>query len=205
MSNQGGKQGSAPWPSDEEIEAKGWVKESRRDRRINSAPRAGQYYWVDFPHDAYEPEFVGEHPGIVIRGGKLTHGTCIVVPVTTRPQVEERYVHQLKVNPNPKGEKEGKVGYVICDHLYTVNICRLRPVIGLKGQVIYPRIESADFAHICELVQLALFPPQPAQKPAGTAEPAEKPAPAPPRDFNPESGRKILKLRGLRSSTEENH
>jgi hypothetical protein len=48
------------WPTDSELKDAGWVKISRRERKILSRPRARQYYWVDFPHDAYAPEFVGE-------------------------------------------------------------------------------------------------------------------------------------------------
>jgi len=149
------------WPTDEELAAAGWVKISRRERRILSAPRVREYYWVDFPHDAYAPEFVGEHPGIVIRAGKLLHATCIIVPVTSKAQAEARYVHKLARNPNPAGHRDGVEAFVICDHLYTVNTCRLRPVFSLKGGHLYPKVEPADFEAICRLVQLALFPPGP--------------------------------------------
>lgn len=149
------------FPSDEELVQAGWVRISRRERRIQSSTRARQYYWVDFPHDAYAPEFVGEHPGVVIRGGQSLHATSIVVPVTSQPQKDERYVHKLLQNPNPVGHRDGIGAYVICNHLYTVNICRLRPILDPKGRPIYPRVEQADFEGICELIRKALFPPGP--------------------------------------------
>lgn len=83
------------FPSDDEIRAAGWVRISRRDRLITSTPRVGQYFWIDFPHDAYPPEFVGEHPGIVVRAARQIHDTCIVVPLTSTPQVEAKHTHQL--------------------------------------------------------------------------------------------------------------
>lgn len=50
------------FPSDEELLNAGWVRTSRRDRLILSVPCVGEVYWVDFPRDAYAPEFEGEHP-----------------------------------------------------------------------------------------------------------------------------------------------
>jgi uncharacterized protein YifN (PemK superfamily) len=150
------------WPSDEEIEKAGWVRLSRRERLIQSRARAGQYYWVDFPHDAYAPEFVGEHPGVVIRGGNALHSTSIIVPITSKPQAEARYVHKLSKNPSPKGQRDRIDVFAICDHLYTVNVCRLRPLFDLRGGKIYPYVADVDFKAIRDLVQKALFPPGPA-------------------------------------------
>src|SRR3546814_20111184 len=47
-----------PFPQHHEIIKAGYIPISRRERRIQSRPRVGQMYWVDFPHDAYVPEFV---------------------------------------------------------------------------------------------------------------------------------------------------
>lgn len=149
------------FPTDEELAKAGWFRLSRRERRINSAPRRGQFFWVDFPHDAYEPEFIGEHPGVVLRGGNLLHGTCIVVPVTSREPAIRRYVHKFGTNPNPQGEKSGIEAFAICDHLYTVNVCRLRPVLDLKGQPVFGKVSPEDLFEIERLVVLALFPPGP--------------------------------------------
>ncbi len=137
-----------PLPDDESLHRAGWVRISRRSRRILSRPRVGQAYWVDFPHDAYEPEFVDEHPGVVVRAARSLYDTCIVVPLTTRPQGEERHVHRLTVNPNPLSSAKGVVSFAICDHLYTVNICRLRPILNKRGQPIYPRVPADDLQAI---------------------------------------------------------
>ncbi len=180
------------WPKDEELEAAGWIKRSRRDRRILSAPRPRQYYWVDFPRDAYAPEFVGEHPGVVVRGGTALHSTCIVVPVTSKPQAEARYVHKLSENPNPAGKRDGIEAFAVCDHLYTVNVCRLRPILSLKGGPIYPRVLEEDFEAIKGLVTKALFPPGPANPQPTAKYEEEKPAETEPKAMG--NRRKILTL-----------
>src|SRR3546814_9470875 len=46
-------------------------------------------YWVDFPHDAYVPEFVNEHPGIIIRAANSLSDTCIILPVTVHSKRRE--------------------------------------------------------------------------------------------------------------------
>src|SRR3546814_5252114 len=73
-----------PFPQHHEIIKAGYIPISRRERRIQSRPRVGQMYWVDFPHDAYVPEFVNEHPGIIIRAANSLSDTCIILPVTSR-------------------------------------------------------------------------------------------------------------------------
>jgi len=138
-----------------EILKAGYVPVSRRERRILSRPRVGQMYWIDFPHDAYAPEFVNEHPGIVIRAAQSLHDTCIILPVTSTQQKAGTHFHQLSQNPNPKGRAQGRIAYVVCDHFYTVNINRLRPLVD-KGKPIYPKILSADLARIFEIVQKVL-------------------------------------------------
>src|SRR3546814_14980657 len=79
-------------------------------------------YWVDFPHDAYVPEFVNEHPGIISRAANSLSDTCIILPVTSAQQKAGTHFHQLSKNPNPRGHVEGRIAYVVCDHLYTVHV-----------------------------------------------------------------------------------
>src|SRR3546814_12869768 len=88
-------------------------------------------YWVDFPHDAYVPEFVNEHPGIIFRAANSLSDTCIILPVTSAQQKAGTHFHQLSKNPNPRGHVEGRIAYVVCDHLYTVHVNRLRPLLSL--------------------------------------------------------------------------
>ena len=121
-----------------------------------SRPRVGQMYWVDFPHDAYAPEFVNEHPGIVIRAANSLHDTCIILPVTSAQQKAGTHFHQLSKNPNPKGHAEGRIAYVVCDHLYTVHINRLRAVLSLKNYPVFPKVEPHDMAAIFAIVQNVL-------------------------------------------------
>ncbi len=154
----------ADLPPDEVLMAAGWIRSSRRERRILSRPRVKQYYWVDFPHDAFEPEFVGEHPGVVIRGSNDLHGTCMIVPVTSSPHADAIHIRRLSWNPNPAGRRSGIEAYVVCDHLYTVNNCRLRPVLSHQGKPLYPSVHDEDFKAICQALQkilshLLLSPP----------------------------------------------
>lgn len=152
----------APFPTDEEITKAGWVKSSKRERIVTSVPRVGQAYWVDFPRDAYVPEFVGEHPGIVVRAARKLHDTCVVIPMSTRDQGSVKHTHKLKTNPNPKSREKGIVSYAVCDHLYTINIARLRP-FSFKGRNVYPRVEVDDlkeiYRHLREAIPHALSQP----------------------------------------------
>ena len=137
------------FPSDDELRKAGWIRISRRERLILSVPRVGEVYWIDFPHDAYAPEFEGEHPGIVIRGARRLHDPCIVVPLTSRDQQDRTHALELTKNPNPVGRKAGIRVWAVCDHLYTVSLARLRPLSDVAGRRIYPRVEAVD--------QLAVF------------------------------------------------
>lgn len=123
----------------------GLVRTSRRTRLINSTPRVSQYFWVDFPHDAYAPEFVGEHPGIVIRAARRLSDTCVIVPVTSKLQAEAKHIHRLQKNPNP--QYPDLAVWAVCDHLYTIHTARLRPVRD-RYRPLYPRVASADMEAI---------------------------------------------------------
>lgn len=141
------------WPTDEEISKAGWVRISRRDRLILSRPRFGQVYWVDFPHDAYAPEFVGEHPGVVIRAAASLNEPCTVVPLTSRDQGRRPHVHALTRNPNPR---QNTAVWAVCDHLYTVSIERLRPFLDRHKNPSYPRVADVDLHEISKAVRGAM-------------------------------------------------
>lgn len=145
-----------PFPLHHEIVKAGYIPISRRERRIQSRPRVGQMYWVDFPHDAYVPEFVNEHPGIVIRAANSLNDTCIILPVTSAQQKAGTHFHQLSKNPNPKGHAEGRTAYVVCDHLYTVHVNRLRAVLSLKNYPVFPKVEPHDMKAIFAIVEKVL-------------------------------------------------
>lgn len=135
----------------------GLIKPSRRELRINSAPRVGQYFWVDFPHDAYAPEFVGEHPGIVVRAARHLKDTCVIVPVTSSPQDEAKHIHSLKKNPNPNPIYRDREVWAVCSHLYTIHNARLRPVTDTYRRPVFPRVDKDDMAGIYACVRHA-FP-----------------------------------------------
>jgi uncharacterized protein YifN (PemK superfamily) len=132
----------------------GLVKQSRRQRLIGSTPRIGQYFWVDFPHDAYAPEFVGEHPGIVIRAAQRYDDVCTIVPVTsTTPREMKPHIHPLARNPNP--DTPTTKAWAICSHVYTIHIARLRPVKDRYGRPVYPKVDRADMEAIFACMRLA--------------------------------------------------
>lgn len=176
-----------PFPHHYEIIRAGYVPISRRERRIVSRPRMGQMYWIDFPHDAYAPEFVNEHPGIVIRAANSLHDTCVILPVTSAQQRAGTHFHELSKNPNPKGHAEGRTAYVVCDHFYTVNINRLRPLVH-KGQAIYPKVEPHDLTAIFAVVQTVLgtaFAPAQAAVAAAAAAPSSAAPAVAPKPLGP--------------------
>ena len=164
---------SRPFPSDTELEAAGWVRRRSCDLKIGSTPRVSQYFWVDLPPDAFAPEFVGMHPGIVVRAARRLHDTCIIVPLTSSPQEDAKHKHQLSKNPNPKGHTDGILPWAVCDHLYTVHISRLHPLKDRYGNIIYPKADPADIQVIFAAIRAALhhvFPP-PSAAPAPHAPP----------------------------------
>lgn len=146
-----------PFPTHEEIVQAGYVPLSRRAGRLTSRPRVSQMYWVDFPHDAYAPEFEREHPGIIVRAAnRLQNDTCIVLPVTSASQKAGTHFHQLAENPNPKGRDKGIIAYVVCDHLYTVNTNRLRPLVSARGRPVFPKVGSDDMNAIFQILEKVL-------------------------------------------------
>jgi uncharacterized protein YifN (PemK superfamily) len=171
-----------PLPSDAELEAMGWVKRHDCNLKIASTPRVGQYFWIDFPRDAFAPEFVGEHPGLVVRAARRLHDTCIVVPLTSRPQEDAKHKHQLGRNPNPKGHTDGILPWAVCDHLYTVHLGRLRPLTDRYNHIIYPKADPADMEAIFAEIRAALHHVFPAPPPASTS---DAPTPAPSRPLGP--------------------
>jgi len=127
---------------------------SKRQRTLESTPRFGQVFWVDFPQDFISPEFGPPHPGIVIRASRFMDQPCMVVPMTTVDQGNAKYAYELPKNPNPKRDK-GRV-WVVCDHVYTVAIERLRPMADRYAWNTIPKISDGDMYEICRRVDEAL-------------------------------------------------
>src|SRR3546814_4068472 len=46
--------------------------------------------------------------------------------------------------------------YVVCDHLYTVHVNRLRPLLSLKYVPVYPKVEPHDMTAIFAIVEKVL-------------------------------------------------
>ena len=143
-----------PGGLEEQCSSIGWVRPSRRIRLISSTPRVGQYFWIDFPHDAYAPEFCGEHPGIVVRAAQNMSDTCIIVPVTSTTPRDYKHVHTLSRNPNPLTPKTA--AWVVCNHLYTVNISRVRPCKAKYGNNVFPSVDDTDLKAIFSMIRASM-------------------------------------------------
>jgi uncharacterized protein YifN (PemK superfamily) len=155
------------------IEAAGYVQISRRQHNLHGTPRVGQVFWVDFPADAYAPEFVGEHPAVIVRAAQRMSDPCIVVTLTHSQNVNTPHAHKLKRNPNRTDVRDA---YAVCSHLYTISLGRLRRFeqkgfqkdlyLGLEDQeAIFENIRRA-LARV--FAAAAPFVPPPAQpKPRG--------------------------------------
>lgn len=180
------------WPTNEELATAGWIKISRRNRLILSRPRFGQVYWVDFPHDAYAPEFVGEHPGVVIRGASSLQEPCTIVPLTSRDQGKRPHTFRLKINPNPR---QNTPVWAVCDHLYTVSIERLRPFLDRYKNQSFPKVGDADCQEIARRVQGALKSLHTAAIAPDVATQSGTPMPEPEPE-RPPGARPILRLKG---------
>jgi uncharacterized protein YifN (PemK superfamily) len=155
------------------IEAAGYVRNTRRQHSLHSTPRVGQVFWVDFPADAYSPEFVGEHPAVVVRAAQRMSDPCIVVPLTHSQNTNTPHAHKLRKNPD---RNDGRDAYAICSHLYTISLGRLRRFeqkTFQKDVYLAPDDQEAIFANIRRALARvfsapAPFVPPPAQpKPRG--------------------------------------
>lgn len=110
--------------------------------KVISAPRVKQVYWCNLPVDAQLPEFWKKRPIIVISPNTKLHGHVTVVPLTTKPQPDNKNAHRF-VSLLP-GET---ISWAVCDHILTVAVSRLIP----PSQKI-PKVDDADFQEILKLV-----------------------------------------------------
>ncbi|HEY1631950.1 MAG TPA: hypothetical protein VGF56_11585 [Rhizomicrobium sp.] len=62
-------------------------KPRRIPPRIKAAPKIRQVYWRDFWQDAMLPEMWKRRPVIVISYKNALFGPCLVIPLSTDPQV----------------------------------------------------------------------------------------------------------------------
>lgn len=131
------------------------IRNNKTLRRLRSTPRVRQVYWVDFPNENLPPEFRGEHPGLVVRAADSLDGTCVVLPITSTPQIIGTHFYQFNKNPNPREEENKLISYVVCDHMYTVHVYRMRPLLTVKRTPTFPRVDQEEFNKICEKVKKA--------------------------------------------------
>lgn len=149
-------------PEDAVLEKAGWVKISRRDKQITRSPRVSEVFWVDFAHDAYAPEMVGEHPGVVIRAARNFQHTCLIVPLASADQQGNPFGYKLTRNPDPKGRRDGRDSWAVCDHIYTIHPHRLRHLVDLKGRSDFVKMNPTDlhaiFALVCKALSHVITP-----------------------------------------------
>lgn len=116
---------------------------------IKKTPRVGQAYWIALVEDSAPPEFVGYHPGVVIRACSTLAEmieTISFVPITsTPPKKSYPYIHQLTANPNPT---DNRPVWAICNHIYTVRLSRLELYMDGNGAHVAPKISSTDLKGI---------------------------------------------------------
>jgi len=117
---------------------------------LKAAPAIRNVYWCEFPRDMRQPEFWKTRPVIVMSYKNTLSGPILVVPITTKPQIDDRWAVKLARNPNPKEDCDV---WVVCNHLYTVGCGRLSAFGG-----VVPRLTPEEFRPIHELV-LKWIPP----------------------------------------------
>ncbi len=138
--------------SDNDLRLAGLTRVTRRQHNLHGTPRVGQVFWVDFPADAYAPEFENEHPGVVVRAARNMADSCIIVPLTHRAATANIHAYKLSQNPNPNDALDA---WAICDHLYTVSLGRLRR-FQRRGKDYDARLVDSDKQAIFSKIQRSL-------------------------------------------------
>jgi mRNA interferase MazF len=117
--------------------------------RIKAKPKIRQVYWCDLWRDAMIPEIGKTRPVIVVSYKNNLTTPCLVVPVTTTPQGEEReggpqfgdrWVHKLVI--------EGRTGWALCHMPVTVSPSRFSQ---FGGKI--PSISKEDFNEVLARLQ----------------------------------------------------
>jgi uncharacterized protein YifN (PemK superfamily) len=155
----------------DDLAVRGWIQRTRRQHSLHGTPRVGQVFWIDFPSDAYAPEFENEHPGIIVRAAQSMSDTTIIIPMTHRPAENNPHAHKLTKNPNRDDPDDA---WAICNHLYTVSLGRLRR-LKRRGYDQDIRIAEEDKKEIFTKIQRALHvvfaSPQPLMAPPAQPRP----------------------------------
>jgi mRNA interferase MazF len=115
---------------------------------IKAAPKIRQIYWCEYWKDARLPEMWKTRPVIVVSYKNTLSGPCLVVPVSTDAQDDNRWAHRLSI------EIEGVTSWAVCNHPTTVSPSRFS---HFHGDI--PILPKADFNQVLE--KLMKWLPQP--------------------------------------------
>jgi mRNA interferase MazF len=116
---------------------------------LASAPKIRAVYWCGFWRDALRPEFYKNRPVVIVSRDNRLDGPALVVPLTTKPQGNNKWAYKLTENPNPR--KPSIDSWAVCNHIYAVSCARLAQ---MDGGV--PRMKPADFDGVVRLMLRAL-------------------------------------------------
>ena len=119
------------------------MKRTLERPRIKTAPRIRQVYWCDYPAPEHTepPEFSKCRPVVVLSRSATLYGVVTVVPMTTKPQRDDKFSVQLV---SPLGDRKA---WVVCNHVHTVSTRRLSSPAG-----VVPRIPDDVFQAILRKV-----------------------------------------------------
>jgi mRNA interferase MazF len=121
---------------------------------LASAPKIRAVYWCGFWQDALRPEFYKNRPVVIVSRDNRLDGPALVVPLTTKPQGNNKWAYKLTENPNPR--KPSIDSWAVCNHVDAVSCARLRQ---MDGGV--PRMKPVDFDEVVRLMLRALPDPPP--------------------------------------------
>jgi mRNA interferase MazF len=116
---------------------------------LTSAPKIRAVYWCGFWRDALRPEFYKNRPVVIVSRDNRLDGPALVVPLTTKPQGNNKWAHKLTENPNPR--RPSIDSWAVCNHIYAVSCARLAQ---MDGGV--PRMKPVDFDEVVRLMLKAL-------------------------------------------------
>jgi mRNA interferase MazF len=116
---------------------------------LASAPKIRAVYWCRFWQDALRPEFYKNRPVVIVSRDNRLDGPALVVPLTTKPQGNNKWAYKLTENPNPR--RPSIDSWAVCNHIYAVSCARLAQ---MDGGV--PRMKPADFDEVVRLMLRAL-------------------------------------------------
>jgi mRNA interferase MazF len=127
----------------EEAQHPPWVKP-----RLVGAPKIRQLFWCDFWKDAVMPEMWKVRPIVVISYNNHLNGPCLVIPISTAAQDDNRWAHRFTM-PTDGGPR-----WAICNQPSTVSPARLTQFnSGI------PKMSEADFNEV--LAKLMRWIPKP--------------------------------------------